>query len=155
MQKVTLITVGTPRSSWVKDAVEEYVCRLLGGINLTIFPIKPSKSPDPDKQREEESKRILEALKKQSGQVWVLDENGIEFTSEKFSDLLQGLRDQGETATFILGGAYGLNDDVRSRADCIIALSKMTFPHELCQLVFLEQMYRAVQIQKGTGYHHE
>ena len=154
MQKIILITVGTPRSSWIKDAVEEYVCRLLGGIDFIILPIKPSKSPDPNKQREEESNRIIEALKKQSGQIWVLDESGIEFTSEKFSNSLQELRDQGEVLIFVLGGAYGLNNDVRSCADRVIALSKMTFPHELCQLVFMEQLYRAVQIQKGTGYHH-
>ncbi|MDD5469933.1 MAG: 23S rRNA (pseudouridine(1915)-N(3))-methyltransferase RlmH [Candidatus Peribacteraceae bacterium] len=154
MHRITLLTVGSPKSSWVKEGREEYVCRLLGSIDFSILPVQPSKSRDPLRQREEESQLLLSALEKQDGDVWVLDESGKELSSREFASALAHARDLGTKITFVLGGAYGLNDAVRSRADRIIALSKMTFPHELCQLIFLEQLYRAVQIQKGSGYHH-
>ncbi len=154
MHRITLLTVGSPKSSWVKEGREAYVCRLLSDIDFSILPVQPSKSRDPARQREEESQRLLAALEKQAGDVWVLDESGKELSSQEFADCLTRARDAGIRLTFVLGGAYGLNDAVCSRADRIIALSKMTFPHELCQLIFLEQLYRAVQIQKGSGYHH-
>ncbi|MDD3897191.1 MAG: 23S rRNA (pseudouridine(1915)-N(3))-methyltransferase RlmH [Candidatus Peribacteraceae bacterium] len=154
MQKVTLLTVGSPKSSWVREGREEYICRLLGSIDFSIVPIQPGKSKDPVRQCEEESQRLLAALSKQEGEVWVLDESGKELSSQELASTLARARDLGTKITFVLGGAYGLNDAVRSRAERIIALSKMTFPHELCQLIFLEQLYRAAQIQKGSGYHH-
>jgi len=154
MHRITLLTVGSPKSAWVKEGVEEYVCRLLNGIDLRILPFQPSKSKDPAKQREEESQRLFQALEKQEGDIWVLDEAGKECSSQEFASALTKAKDLGRSIIFILGGAYGLSDAVRSRADRLIALSRMTFPHEFCQLVFLEQLYRVMQIQKGSGYHH-
>jgi len=154
MHRVTLLTVGSPKSSWVKEAVEEYVCRLLGSIDFHILPVQPSKSTNPEKQCEEESQRLITALEKQEGDVWALDERGKELSSSEFAGALTQAKDIGTKITFVLGGAYGLSDAARSRADRLIALSRMTFPHELCQLIFLEQLYRATQIQKGSGYHH-
>lgn len=154
MQKVTLLTVGSPRSSWIKDGIEEYICRLLGAFDFNILPVQASKSKDPNKQCKEESQRLLSAIEKQEGDIWVLDESGKEFSSKEFADAISQAGDIGIKITFVLGGAYGLSDEVRSRADHIIALSRMTFPHELCQLIFLEQLYRVTQIQKGSGYHH-
>jgi len=127
---------------------------LLGRIDFSILPVQPSKSKDPAKQREEESQRLLALLQEQDGDVWVLDESGKELSSQEFAAALTCVRDLGTKLTFVLGGAYGLSNAIRSRADRIIALSRMTFPHELCQLIFLEQLYRALQIQKGSGYHH-
>jgi 23S rRNA (pseudouridine1915-N3)-methyltransferase len=154
MQKITLLTVGSPRASWIRDALDEYLCRLPGFCDFSVTPLKPSKSTDARKQREEESERIFAVLEKCEGQVWVLDEKGRQYTSADFAQQLGQLRDAGEPLTFVLGGAYGLTDAVLQRADRILALSSMTFPHELCQLIFVEQLYRAMQIQKGTGYHH-
>ena len=75
-------------------------------------------------------------------------------TSEFFSQALEQMEDRGESVVFVLGGAYGLGDLVRQKADKILRLSDMVLPHELCRVVLLEQIYRAGQIQKGTGYHH-
>jgi 23S rRNA (pseudouridine1915-N3)-methyltransferase len=119
-----------------------------------VVEIPASKKKEEAQQREEESDRILEALKKSEGKIWVLDEKGSEFTSVDFSKKIGECRDRGESITFVIGGAYGLSDAVRKRADKIIALSAMTFPHELCRLVFLEQLYRAISILAGSGYHH-
>ena len=88
------------------------------------------------------------------GSIWTLDEVGKEMTSQEFADQLSSLKDSGESVIFVLGGAFGLDNRIRDRADHIIALSKMTLQHELCRIVFLEQLYRAMQIQQGSGYHH-
>ena len=116
--------------------------------------IPASKQSDPTKQKEEECERILKRLESTTGQVWALDERGKQMDSQEMSQKIEKLKDAGQPMIIILGGAYGLTDAIRQQADCVLTLSKMTFPHELCRLLFLEQLYRAHEITRGTGYHH-
>ena len=104
--------------------------------------------------KEEENERLLAALEKIDGVIVVLDERGKEFLSTEFATWIGRKRDIGDSITFVLGGAFGLDDRVRSKATLVLSLSRMTFPHELCKLVFLEQLYRAQSIMAGSGYHH-
>lgn len=113
-----------------------------------------SKQKDSTKQREEESQAILKKLEKLSGQVWALDERGEAMTSQSFASAIEVVADRGDSVIFVIGGAYGLSDSVRERANQLLRLSDMTLAHELCRMVFLEQLYRAEQIMKGSGYHH-
>ncbi|MBK6831036.1 MAG: 23S rRNA (pseudouridine(1915)-N(3))-methyltransferase RlmH [Flavobacteriales bacterium] len=77
------------------------------------------------------------------------------WTSPAFADRLPASGDQGvKQVTFVIGGAYGLNDAMRDRADLVLALSAMTFPHQLVRALFAEQLYRAYTILNGTPYHH-
>ena len=103
---------------------------------------------------EEEHERIIKAITKTSGTVVLLDERGTQRTSAQFAAWIGKHRDRGEALTFVLGGAYGFSDAIRSSVKEKMALSSMTFPHELCQLMFLEQLYRAMSILAGSGYHH-
>lgn len=119
-----------------------------------MVEVPASKQKDSVKQSTEESQTILDRLEKFDGAVWVLDEQGKEMTSQVFSGELENLGNRGESVIFVVGGAYGLTDAVREYADRVIRLSAMTLPHELCQVLFLEQLYRALQIRRGTGYHH-
>ena len=148
------ITVGSPKESWSKDASAHYIDRLKKLSTFEILELPASKHKDPQKQSEEESSRILETLVKRKGQIWALDERGKSMTSVAFSGELQKLADLGESITFVIGGAYGFDDRVRDRADVVLSLSQMTMAHELCRVVFLEQLYRAVQIKRGSVYHH-
>lgn len=150
MKLQTLLTVGSVKTNWVREGCKQYSDRL----DVDLIEVPAGKQKDPQKQEAEECEAILSRLEGVSGEVWALDETGKQFTSQAFSDELAGLRDRGIPVTLVLGGAYGLNDAVRARADRIIALSPMTFPHELCRIVILEQLYRANQIIKGSGYHH-
>ena len=84
----------------------------------------------------------------------LLDELGEEMTSKEFAQWIGKKRDTGETLTFVIGGAYGVDERIRKSAKKIIAISRMTLPHELCKLMFLEQLYRAHTILEGRGYHH-
>jgi len=81
----------------------------------------------------------------------LLDEKGEPLDSVEFAKLIEKL---GSSATFLLGGAYGVSGDVKARAIKKIRLSSMTFTHEMSRLVFLEQLYRAFTILQKRGYHH-
>lgn len=84
----------------------------------------------------------------------MLDDCGKQFSSPEFAQWIGTQRDNGRKITFVLGGAYGLDDRIRSKAKLVLSLSRMTLPHELCKLVFLEQLYRVHTILAGSGYHH-
>lgn len=87
---------------------------------------------------------------RQTGDYFLLDERGREFTSVALADFLKGV----DSADFVLGGPFGVSSEVRDRAKGCIALSRMTLTHEMARLLFLEQLYRAFTIIKGKEYHH-
>jgi 23S rRNA (pseudouridine1915-N3)-methyltransferase len=154
MQRLTLLTVGKPKESWVKEACELYVQRIRPHVSFTMLELSPSRGKDGPAQQAEESDRILKSLESLQGEIWVLDETGKGMTSAAFASAIDGARDRGTPIVFVLGGAYGLTDAVRRKAGKVLRLSDMTFPHELCRVVFLEQLYRACEITRGSGYHH-
>ena len=131
-----------------------YEDRLQRHVQFEVIELPPSKQKDAEKQKEEESQRLLDAAVKLDAVLWVLDEKGKAMTSPQFAQALDQLTDAGRSIVFILGGSYGLTDAVREAADVSLKLSDMVMPHELCRVVFLEQLYRAGEIQRGSGYHH-
>ncbi len=154
MQRLTLLAVGKIKTSWINEGCTEYVSRLRGAAKMEVIEVAAGKEKDPTKQREEEGKKLITAAEKLRGEVWVLDEKGERMVSHEFAFFLSQAKDVGRHLVFVLGGAYGLSPDVRKIAKGSIRLSDMTFPHELCRLVFLEQLYRGFEIAKGSGYHH-
>jgi 23S rRNA (pseudouridine1915-N3)-methyltransferase len=101
-----------------------------------------------------EGERILAALRP-GERVVALDERGKLLDSRQFAAQLGTWRDQGSRqVAFVVGGAYGLDPSVRERADLVLSLSPMTFPHQLVRLLFAEQLYRATAILQGSPYHH-
>ena len=147
---ITLIAVGSLKTPWAKAGCQQYLDRL----SINLIEVPASKQKDPAKQAAEECESILKRLEKLEGKVWVLDERGEALSSNGLSQALEQMRDRGESIILVLGGAYGLSDPVRKKADRMIRLSDMVLPHELCRVVLLEQIYRSEQIIKGTGYHH-
>ena len=154
MQKITLLCVGRLREPWAREAAEMYVQRLRPQLSFTVLELPESRGKTPSQQQAEESERILKILERSEGDVWVLDETGKSRTSVQFASAIGTARDAGTPLIFILGGAYGFTDAVRRKAGYLLKLSDMTLPHELCRVLFLEQLYRGVEILKGSGYHH-
>ncbi|TSC79236.1 MAG: hypothetical protein G01um101425_736 [Candidatus Peregrinibacteria bacterium Gr01-1014_25] len=154
MQRITLLCIGHPKARWIEAGCEEYLRRFGRDIDVQVVEIADSRERDPQRQVADESVRLLIAADRFPGQRWILDERGLRVTSPAFAELIGKARDRGDKLTFLLGGAYGVNDAVRQSGQ-LLRLSDMTFPHELCRLVFLEQLYRAGEIAKGSGYHHE
>lgn len=153
MQRITLLCIGSIKESWAKEGCALYVERLERAAKLDVVELPASKEKDPEKQQRDESARLITAANKLDGALFVLDEKGKGMTTEQFSVLVGAAKDQGTHLVFLLGGAYGLIDDVK-KAGRAIRLSDMTLPHELCRVVFLEQLYRATELLKGSGYHH-
>lgn len=152
--RLRLILVAKSERGFVADGLDHYRDRI-----RRMEPIEEMILPDAGKgdiawQQRTESDRILAAL--QPGEkVVVLDEGGTLLSSPAFAQRLGAWRDHGvRDIAFVIGGAYGVNDAVRARADLVLSLSPMVFPHQLIRVIFTEQLYRALSILKGTGYHH-
>jgi 23S rRNA (pseudouridine1915-N3)-methyltransferase len=151
--KLVLLCVGKLRNAELRSVCDEYAGRLRRYGPFEIQECKAASAAKPAEGATEESKRLLGAL---SGAevVWVLDERGRQETSPAWAARLSQLENRSvRNLTVVLGGAYGLSDDVRRRGE-VLALSRLTFPHELCRAIVLEQLYRARTIQRGEPYHH-
>lgn len=153
MQRIALITIGRLKESWARDACTMYTDRLKHAAKFDVVEVIASRETDPVRMREDESRRILDFIKSYDADIWVLDERGKGMSSPEFAKEVERSRDAGRSMLFLLGGSYGFNDAVRAKGKTL-KLSDMVFPHELCRVVILEQLYRATEIAKGSGYHH-
>jgi 23S rRNA (pseudouridine1915-N3)-methyltransferase len=152
--RIRLILVGRSERGHISDGLKHYLDRIrrLEGVEEVL--IADAGKGEPAWQQRTESERILAALKT-GERVVVLDERGGLLTSPQFAQRIGAWRDQGvRDIAFVIGGAYGMTDVVRQRADLVLSLSPMVFPHQLVRVLFAEQLYRALSILKGTGYHH-
>lgn len=113
---------------------------------VSIIEIKEEKGREKNKLLSAEGKKIL----KQSQSYILLDEKGREFNSRELASFIK----EREGIDFVVGGPFGVSDEVKEKAKDILSLSKMTFPHEMARLLLLEQVYRAMTILKGMEYHH-
>ena len=152
--KVRLIWVGRTVRGPVSDGLREYLDRLARTMVVEEVVVPEVGTGAPAYQQRVEGERLLAALKP-GERVVVLDERGASMTSPEFAGRLGKWRDQGvRQVAFVIGGAYGMPEELRQRADLVLALSPMTFPHQLVRVLFAEQLYRAFSILQGTGYHH-
>jgi 23S rRNA (pseudouridine1915-N3)-methyltransferase len=153
--KLRVIWVGAIGDSSIRRLVDRYSDRIRQFFPLEIVEVRAvrTRSMSDAEIIREESKRLVDALPQQ-GHVVVLDERGRQFDSAEFSAWLEN-----ETVhnpygiTFVMGGDLGLNEEIRTRADRVVALSRMTLPHEVARLVLLEQVYRACTLIRRVPYH--
>ena len=153
--KITLIAVGKTKEKYLQDGVEEYVKRLTRFATFDIVVVPEGKTTDSAVGKQKEGEAILAKIEK-NDYVMLLDERGKQFTSEKFAGYIDTKAALGtKTLVFVIGGAFGFTDKVYERANEKIALSEMTFSHQMIRLFFTEQLYRAYTIIKGHPYHNE
>ena len=156
--KITLAVIGKTETGYVRQGIDEYVKRLQHYIQFDIRyigDVKSTRNMSEAQQKSAEGKALLAALET-SDHVVLLDEHGTERTSMDYSQWLQRRMSSGsKRVVFVVGGPYGFSQEVYDRANEKISLSKMTFPHELVRLVFVEQLYRAFTILRHDPYHHE
>lgn len=148
---INIIAIGRKHESWLVEAVERYEKRLRAPFDVKWEFILPSKQKG-SKARDEESERIIKALNK-SQSVFILDERGKLLDSPALSKKLEETLHHSSRITIIIGGAYGINDDLRKRADFTWSLSPLVFPHQLVRLILIEQIYRSQTIVNSTPYH--
>jgi len=122
---------------------------------ITLPDLKNTRSMSVHDQKIKEGKKIIQSISNNDFIV-LLDERGKEFKTLEFSVWLGKIfMIPRKRIVFVIGGSWGFSEDVYSRADFRISLSRMTFPHQLVRLLFLEQLYRAFTIMNGEPYHHE
>lgn len=153
-----LMCVGRTQYEPFKEGIDRYLKRIPHYVPIEYVElpdVKTTSSLTEQKQKDQEGKMLLSKLTN-SDFVMLLDERGREYTSRMFSEFLQTkMVTLPGRLVFIVGGPYGFSEEVYSRANGKISLSKMTFPHELVRLFFVEQIYRAMTIMKGEPYHHD
>lgn len=154
--KFKLITIGKTDEAYLKEGVLKYTARLKHYIDYEIIEIadvKTGKKLNSELQKEAEGKEILKHITK-SGFTILLDENGKQFNSVGFSQFIQKRMNTGMDLTFVIGGPFGFSNEVYDISNLKIALSQMTFSHQMVRLFFIEQLYRSLTILKGEKYHH-
>ncbi|MBW6484070.1 MAG: 23S rRNA (pseudouridine(1915)-N(3))-methyltransferase RlmH [Vicingaceae bacterium] len=154
--KIKLIAVGKTDEPYLIEGIEKYLNRLKHYISfelIVINDVKASKKSNPELQKEQEAIQILSKINV-TDVVILLDENGKEFNSVEFSGFIQKKLNAGTDLVFVIGGPFGFAKIVYQRASSKIALSQLTFSHQMVRLFFVEQLYRAFTILKGEKYHH-
>ncbi len=134
---------------------EKRIMNFTGFDKITLPALKNTKNLSEKQQKEKEGSLILDKLTS-SDYVVLLDERGKEMTSQQFAGFLQKQMNTGlKNLVFVIGGPYGFSERVYQRANFKIALSQMTFSHQLVRLIFLEQLYRGLAILNNHPYHHD
>ena len=156
--KITLLTVGKTDIKWVSEGLEVYASRLRHYLPFEMKEIPELKNVSAlsrEQIKQTEGKLILKNIK-DSDEVILLDERGKEYRSVEFAAFLEKrMALSSRDIVFVIGGAYGFSQEVYERSNGKVALSKMTFSHQMVRLFFVEQIYRAMTILRHEPYHHE
>ena len=156
--KIKIYCIGKIKEQYLKDGINEYIKRISAYSNIEIIEVADSKVKDNpnqfdiEKAKTEEGERVLKMIR--SDLLIGLDMNKPEYTSEEFASFLdKKIVEGGSNISFVIGGSYGLSDDLKKRCNYSISLSKLTFLHQMTRLILLEQIYRAFKILNNETYH--
>ena len=156
--RIKLLAIGKTDSGELQKLIDVYLKRLKHYVKfeLTVLPdIKNTKNLSASEQMEKEAESILRHTDGTS-MLFLLDENGKEYTSEGFAHQLQKQMNAGiKEWILVIGGPYGFSDAIKQKANGQISLSKMTFSHQMVRLFIVEQIYRAFTILRNEPYHHK
>ncbi|MBE7075169.1 MAG: 23S rRNA (pseudouridine(1915)-N(3))-methyltransferase RlmH [Clostridiales bacterium] len=151
MLKVNIVCVGNLKDKFFIEASEEYSKRLTRFCSLNIKELKEYTNLNNTEQiKIVEGEEILKALK---GIVILMDVKGEALSSEQLAEKLEKISQINGEVSFVIGGSYGVSQSVKAKADLIVSMSKMTFPHRLFRVMLLEQIYRAFTITNNIKYH--
>ena len=157
--EIRIITVGKIKEKYLNDGIAEYAKRLSRYCKLNFIQVPDEKTPDKASDvlnrqiKETEGNRLLGHIR-DTDYVIALAIEGKMLDSVELSDLIAKLGVQGKSSiAFVIGGSLGLSDAVLKRADYKLSFSRMTFPHQLMQMILLEQIYRGYRIMNHEPYH--
>ena len=159
--KISIISVGKIKEKFFKEAIDEYSKRLSKFCTLNIVEVdevvaKVENDASIKKSIDDEGKDIIAKLDSfaKNAFVFALDIDGKELSTIEFEKKIEEIKLSGVSEiAFIIGGSYGLSDEVKKEANYRLSFSKMTFPHQLFRIVLLEQIYRAFKIANNEPYH--
>jgi 23S rRNA (pseudouridine1915-N3)-methyltransferase len=155
--KITLWSIGNRHEAYVKAGIEDFTARINRYFACEWKLLPPPKNAaalSEGEQKEAETQLLLNSLEAVD-YVVLLDERGKMISSPKLAELLNERAVNGARRVhFVIGGAFGVNEALRSRADLVWQLSQLVFPHQLVRLILAEQVYRACTILRNEKYHH-
>ena len=149
---IKIITVGTIKENYLKDAIEEYKKRISKYTNIEIIEVKDEGLPEIEKNLKLEEERILKKINDRD-YIITLEIEGKELTSLEFAEKMDKIQLETNNLVFIIGGSYGLSNTIKEKSKWHLSFSKMTFPHQLFRVLLLEQIYRAYKINNHESYH--
>ena len=157
--QIHVVAVGKVKESYLREGITEYLRRLSGFCSIRITEFPESRMKDNPCFSEitaaclHEGNHLLKAAEP-AGLLIALDPKGLSFSSEDFAKKFKKWEIEGpHQIAILIGGPHGLSEEIRNRADLLISLSSMTFPHQMVRLILMEQIYRAYTINKGLPYH--
>jgi 23S rRNA (pseudouridine1915-N3)-methyltransferase len=152
--KIKIISIGNKMPAWINEAFDSYISKLNRDFTLQLIEIKPEKKFDSIEQKKlSESEKILSHVDKEF--LIVLDEKGLQFSSQELAQKLKHWSEHFKHITFVIGGADGVHEDILHKANLTWSLSKLTFPHAFVRVLIAEQLYRAQSILENHPYHRE
>lgn len=158
MMNVTVIAVGKLKESYLRDGCGEYIKRLGAFAKTNVVEVNEERIGDNPSQAEienvikKEGERICAKIPK-GADVIPLCIEGKEYSSPEFSDLIEHLSQNTSNICFVIGGSYGLSNEVKALGRTKLSFGRMTLPHQLARMVLLEQIYRAFSISNHSKYH--
>lgn len=155
MLNIRVISIGKDKEPWISDGCNHYL-KLLSRYAKVEMLLLPSLRSTSSLPAGEIKAREAEKLEKSvgTGYLVALHDRGQTFDSPAIARRLQKIETEARsTVSFVIGGAFGLDERLLRRADLILSLSPLTFSHQLARLVLLEQLYRAYSILHGSAYH--
>ena len=158
MANITLISVGTLKEGYLKEAVAEYKKRLSQYARVDEINIKEERIANEDDASEirraldAEADRIIASIPKGSGKIALCVE-GKQYDSPALAQLIGRMADESGKITLIIGSSHGLSDKVKRECDVRLSVSALTFPHQLMRVVLFEALYRSFTILAGKKYH--
>jgi len=151
---IKIISIGNKPNKWELEGEKHYIKQLPKNININYFHIKGQQHPNMSKKEilQKESDLILSKISEKDYIVsW--DVRGKSFDSEEFSAFLSKCTQAKKEIIFIIGGSFGLSEDILNKSNLILSASLLTFPHRLFRLILMEQIYRAYTIINKKPYH--
>ncbi len=150
MIKINLVCLGDIKEKFYKEAIAEYSKRLSRFCQLKITELKENTDKNTQTALKKDETEILPYLK---GHVIALAIEGKELSSTELADKIKKLTLKTNEITFLIGASNGLSNEVKQKANELMSFSKLTFPHQLMRVLFLEQLYRAFTINNNISYH--
>jgi 23S rRNA (pseudouridine1915-N3)-methyltransferase len=153
--KLQLWSIGKEHEPYIRTGIDDFTKRIgrYYPVEWSILP-PPGTNADPAAAKKKEAQAVLAQLSKEDF-LTVLDERGTQFSSEGLARFLQTrANNSNRNVVFLIGGAYGVDDSLLTRADHRWSLSQLTFPHQLVRLILAETLYRACTILRNEKYHH-
>ena len=149
---IKLITVGTIKEKYLKDAIEEYQKRIKKYTNMELIEVKDEGLVEEPKALILEAEKIKKHLNPKD-YIITMEIEGKELTSVEFAEKINQIQIENSNIVFIIGGSYGLSNEIKQMSKFHLSFSKMTFPHQLFRVLLLEQIYRSFKIMNNESYH--